>query len=225
MILVEGGTFTMGTIDINGEDSERPAHTVTVDSFKIAQIPTTYLQWKIFSDATGRIIPSLMQGKSPDSAMGLVNWFDADAYCQWLSAQTGQRYRLPTEAEWEYAASGGKLSEGYLYSGSNHIDEVAWYKKGEISEIFVAPVAQKKPNELGLYDMSGNVWEWCSDWYAAYTADTQTNPHGPEQGEERVQRGGSCTEPATSCRITARHDGLEWLAAVDCGFRVVLSRM
>ena len=131
-----------------------------------------------------------------------ISWHDAVAYCEWLSKQTGQTYRLPTEAEWEYAARGGKESKGFYYAGSNELDEVGWYN--ENSEAKTQPVGEKKPNELGLYDMSGNVWEWCQDWYGDYPQGTLRDPKGPDTGQYRVLRGGSWHYYVSYCRLPLR---------------------
>ncbi|MBP5484357.1 MAG: SUMF1/EgtB/PvdO family nonheme iron enzyme, partial [Bacteroidaceae bacterium] len=133
---------------------------------------------------------------------------------------TGQKFRLPTEAEWEYAARGGKQSKGYKYSGSNTPADVAWYE--EKSDGKSHPVATKLPNELGLYDMSGNVWEWCQDWYGSYSSTTQSNPTGPSSGSYRVHRGGSWRNFAGDCRVSHRHFNTPSGAFINLGFRLAL---
>jgi len=167
----------------------KPIHPVTLSSFWLGKYPVTFEEYDRFCDATDREKPD-------DEGWGLgrrpvinVSWDDAQGYCQWLSRQTGKTYRLPTEAEWEFAARGGILSKGFQYAGSNDLGEVAWHKKnsGKKSQL----VGEKKPNELGLHDMSGNVSEWCGDWYEDYSTGTQTNPKGPTKGTERVFRSGS----------------------------------
>ena len=132
------------------------------------------------------------------------------------------QFRLPTEAEWEYSARGGNRSKGYKYAGSNNLDEVGWY--GDNSDEHTHPVGRKKPNELGLYDMSGNVWEWCQDWYGDYTDEAQTNPTGPQSGGHRVLRGGSSWFNARYWRVSIRfYDGPGSRDDFDYGLRLVLS--
>jgi len=208
MLLVEGGTFIMGNTEI--EDGtyvrhgdplyienrsnndyccrEKPAHQVTLTSFKIAKTETTLRQWKFFCIESDRNIHDYGDYSSSDSSEGndnaiAVSWFDATEYCNWLSKKTGQNYRLPTEAEWEYAARGGNKSKGFKYAGGDNLDIVANYKENGY-------VGTKMPNELGLFDMSGNMAEWCQDWYSSYTSEAQTNPKGATSGILRVVRGG-----------------------------------
>lgn len=151
-----------------------------------------------------------------------VSYEDVKTFITKLNEKTGKTFRLPTEAEWEYAARGGKKSKGYKYSGSNNIDDVAWYYGNSNNKTH--PVKTKRPNELGIYDMSGNVWEWCSDNYGAYSSSSQTNPTGPSSGSYRVDRGGSWHYNAGSCRVSTRFfsnpsDGYYYL-----GFRLALAR-
>jgi formylglycine-generating enzyme required for sulfatase activity len=158
-----------------------------------------------------------------------VSWNDIQEFLQKLNAQTEETYRLPTEAEWEYAARGGKSSKGYLYSGSNEVGEVAWYgsnyEQGNThgSEKTTRPVGGKKSNELGLYDMSGNVYEWCSDWYGAYENSAQQNPRGPESGTLRVYRGGSWGNAPRYCRAANRPGSTPTLRGNPVGFRLARS--
>ena len=211
MILVEGGTFAMGSN--NGYDDERPVHTVTLDSYYIGETEITQAQWRAIMGSN----PSCFTGDN--RPVESVSWEDAQKFCKKLSKLTGKKYVLPTEAQWEYAARGGNKSKGYTYSGSNSVGEVAKYdSSGGHSN-----VKSKKPNELGIYDMSGNVWEWCSDWYGSsyYSSSPKTNPLGPLSGDCRVLRGGSWSSFTISCRISFRSYD-DPLDRYDfCGFRVV----
>lgn len=163
MIPVKGGSFMMG--DNDGDKDEKPARKITVPDFRIAKTETTVGQWRSFCLATGRSMPEAPWfPQSEQHPVINVSWDHAIAYCKWLSEQTGKNYRLPTEAEWEFAARGGIKTKGYPYSGGKNADSVAWLAHKSEGTM---PVAQKLPNELGLYDMTGNVWEWCSDWYDA----------------------------------------------------------
>lgn len=161
MISIKGGTFMMG--DDNGDKDEKPARKMTVNDFSMAKTETTMGQWRAYCLATGKRMPEIPWfPQSEQHPVINVSWDNAIAYCKWLSEQTGKNYRLPTEAEWEFAARGGTKSKGYTYSGGNNADSVAWLGRKTIGTM---PVAQKAPNELGLYDMTGNVWEWTSDFY------------------------------------------------------------
>lgn len=223
MVTVEGGIYTMGDTAKNGKKDARPVHEVTLKTFKLGKTQTTVAQWKTFCSATGRSMPE----KAPSSGwtdshpIEKVNWYDAMEYCAWLSKKTNTPYRLPTEAEWEYAARGGKLSKGSPFSGGGRLDHVGWFENN--SENKTHAVAIKKPNELGLYDMSGNVWEWCSDWYGEYAATAQTNPQGPDTGTYRVLRGGGAEYAALSCRVAYRFFGNPEGCYFSNGFRVALS--
>ena len=157
-----------------------------------------------------------------DHAVIYVSWYGARAYCTWLSKKIGKEVRLPTEAEWEYAARGGKKSRGYTYSGSDSIGEVAWY--ADNSNDRVQKVGGKSPNELGLYDMSGNLWEWCSDWYDGnyYSLSPSSNPKGPSSGDLKVLRGGSWYSGASGCRVADRYFDFPDGRADYLGFRVAL---
>jgi formylglycine-generating enzyme required for sulfatase activity len=188
LVGVPGGTYTMGSND--GDKDERPGHTVTVKTFSIARTETTVAQWREFCTATGRKMPEVPWfGQQEDHPIVNVSWDNAIAYCQWLSEKTGKHYRLPTEAEWEFAARGGLKTKNHSYSGANLPDSVGWISgksNGPMS------VAKKPPNELGLFDMTGNVWEWCSDWYEVnyYTGSPKENPTGPKNGLYHSLRGG-----------------------------------
>ncbi len=176
MVFVEGGTFEMGS---NDYDNEKPVHRVTVSDFYIGKYEVTQKEWQ---EVMGNN-PS--RNKGDDLPVENVSWNDIQDYLQRLNAKTGGNYRLPTEAELEYAARGGNKSHGYEYSGSNTLDNVAWYYDNSGSKTH--SVGTKQPNELGIYDMSGNVWEWCNDWYGEnyYSSSSQNNPQGPSSGSVR----------------------------------------
>ena len=199
MVWVEGGTFRMGaTSEQDGDayDNEKPAHSVTLSSYYIGKTEVTQALWKAVMGSN----PSEFKGDN--RPVESVSWDDCQAFIRKLNALTGQNFRLPTEAEWEFACRGGNNSRGYKYSGSNYIDNVAWHD-GNFGDK-THPVATKSPNELGIYDMSGNVWEWCADWYGDYSSGRQTNPKGPYDGSYRVRRGGSWGFDAWCCRSSAR---------------------
>ena len=209
MVAVEGGTFTMGATTeqvSDAYDDEKPAHKVTLSSFSIGATEVTQELWKaVMGNNPSRFTGNLQR------PVEQVSWNDYQVFINKLNALTGERFRLPTEAEWEYAARGGNRSKGYRYSGSNDIDSVAWYwrNSGNTWGFFekTHPVATKIPNELGLYDMSGNVWEWCSDWYESsyYSSSPSTNPTGLSSGSRRVARGGSWNNYARNCRVSFRY--------------------
>lgn len=210
MIAVEGGTFFMGSKGSEAEKDEKPVHEVTLSDYHIGQTQVTQALWQAVMDNN----PSEFKGANLPVEM--VSWNDCQTFIQNLNSLTGQRFRLPTEAEWEFAARGGRKSLGFEYSGSNNIDEVAWYADnsytrtgwlGNKKDQQPHPVATKAPNELGIYDMSGNVWEWCQDWYGIYNSSAQTNPQGPLGGSSRVLRGGSWILNARYCRSSYRGSG------------------
>ena len=217
---VEGGTFTMGATAEMSEpfDDEKPTHQVTLSSYSIGETEVTQALWQA------------VMGSNPSSFKGdnlpveRVSWDDCQIFINKLNNLTGQRFRLPTEAEWEFAARGGKKSNHTQYSGSDNIDEVAWYRNGS-QQSDVHPVALKKANELRLYDMSGNVLEWCQDDYVEYSRKAQTNPEGKSSGLKKVIRGGSYGSIANACRTSNRY----WKEAVNknlgyfYGFRLALS--
>lgn len=222
MISVTGGTFEMGDSEGIGEANEQPVHAVTLKGFSIAKTETTVLQWRTFCNATGREMPEKPSwGWNDTHPIVNVSWNDAVEYCDWLSDKTGNMYSLPTEAQWEYAARGGSLSKGFKFSGGQSMDAVGWFKPNSKEQ--TSPVAEKRPNELGLYDMSGNVWEWCRDWFGDYTATAQTNPKGPTSGQDRVLRGGSGYDAATDCRASFRYSFDPSFRLSNRGFRVVSS--
>lgn len=159
--------------------------------------------------------------KGANKPVERVSWNDCQEFIKKLNLLTGLQFRLPTEAEWEYAARGGNMSRGYKYSGSNSIDDVAWYSGNSSSTTH--PIGTKHANELGLYDMSGNVNEWCSDWYGRYNSLLQTNPTGPTTGYHRVFRGGSCYYIARNCRVSVRNGIYPDYRDSGIGFRLALS--
>jgi formylglycine-generating enzyme required for sulfatase activity len=199
MIRVDGGTFTMGATSEQGDDAgdcEKPAHQVTLSSYYIGETEVTQELWLAVMGSN----PSYFSGsKKP---VERVTWNDCQDFITKLNGLTGQNFRLPTEAEWEFAARGGNKSRGYKYAGSNTIDNVAWYCDN--SDFETHNVAAKSANELGLYDMSGNVWEWCQDWYGSYSSSSQTNPTGPNSGNGRVFRNGGFDFLAVGCRVSYR---------------------
>lgn len=217
MMDVKGGTFMMGAMegDTQANANEKPAHEVTLTyDYHIMQTEVTQALWKAVMGNN----PSTMIGD--DLPVNNVLWEEADAFVKRLSQMTGYTFHLPTEAEWEFAARGGKKSKDYLYAGSNKVDEVAWYNSN--SGGVTHPVAQKMPNELGIYDMSGNVWEWCSDWLAPYTAEAQLNPTGPATGECHVYHGGGWTYGQNFCRSSHRRQTVSGYVQQALGLRVVL---
>jgi formylglycine-generating enzyme required for sulfatase activity len=220
MVRVEGGTFTMGCTSEQGGDCygyEKPAHQVTVSGFQMGKYEVTQAQWRAVMGSN----PSHFSG-CDDCPVENVSWNDAQAYISKLNQQTGKKYRLPTEAEWEYAARGGNKSKGYKYAGGTDIGSVAWYSSNSSSKTHA--VGQKQANELGIYDMSGNVWEWCEDWHGDYSSSPQTNPKGPQSGSNRVLRGGSWDDLAEFCRVSDRsYDGIyPDYRDYRSGFRLVL---
>ncbi len=220
MIYVEGGTFTMGATSKQGNDGrwdEKPAHQVTLSSFYISKYEVTQEEWETVMGSN----PSYFRGaKRPVES---VSWEDCQVFIDKLNGLTGKRFRLPTEAEWEYAARGGNHSKGYKYSGSNSIDNVAWHDRNSDE---THPVGQKSPNELGLYDMSGNVDEWCQDWYDDYSSNSQTNPTGPAIGSYRVCRGGSWNafmcDFAEFCHSSYRNEAQPSISDKGLGLRLAL---
>ena len=226
MKYVEGGTFQMGGNDSESYNDEKPIHSVTLSGYYICETEVTQALWKAVMGTSVRqqrdkADPSWsMCGEGNDYPMYYVSYNEiVNEFLPELNRMTGQNFRLPTEAEWEYAAKGGKRSTGSKYAGSYSIEKVAWYTGNSGGQTH--PVKTKSPNELGLYDMTGNVWEWCSDWYGDYSSYAQTNPKGPSSGSGRVLRGGSWYNNAKRCRVSNRgisdpddRDG-------DDGFRLV----
>ncbi|MFN7326821.1 MAG: SUMF1/EgtB/PvdO family nonheme iron enzyme [Chitinophagales bacterium] len=216
MILIKGGTFAMGcTGEQEGcESDEKPVHRVTLGDYYLGETEVTQAQWRAVMGNN----PSYNTGCDQCPVEG-VNWNDIQDFLRRLNERSGSlKYRLPTEAEWEYAARGGKESRGYRYPGSNNMGEVGWY--GSNSGSNTHPVKGKHPNELGLYDMSGNVWEWCSDWYGDYSSTAQMNPLGAASGSDRVVRGGSWYDYPPLCRVSNRADDTPDNRVNRLGFRL-----
>jgi formylglycine-generating enzyme required for sulfatase activity len=213
MVFVEGGTFQMGCEA--GESDEKPVHSVTLSSFNIGKYEVTQAQWIAIMESN----PSF-NSDCDHCPVEKVSWNDVQQYIQKLNVQTGKNYRLPTEAEWEYAAKGGKASRGCTYSGSNDLFAVAWYWDNCGGETH--PVGIKQANELGIYDMTGNVWEWCSDWYGEYSIHVFANPLGPSSGLTRVLRGSGWGGDEDYCRIARRDKAGSVYGTFQIGFRLVL---
>lgn len=215
MVPVEGGTFTMGATSEQGSDAlaaEYPAHQVTLSDYYIGQTEVTQALWKVVMGSN----PSCHKGDN--LPVEQVSWDDCQVFIQKLNQLTGKQFRLPTEAEWEYAARGGRKSRGYKYAGGNNIGLVAWC--GDNSGNRTHTVATKQANELGVYDMSGNVEEWCSDWYDGYQSSSQSDPQRPSLGSCRVNRGGSCYCNAGDCRVSYRFFGIPDFRYNDLGLRL-----
>ena len=214
MVYVSGGTFIMG-----GDDSsdQMPTHSVTLSSYYICKYEVTQALWRAVMGSN----PSNFKGNN--LPVENVSWYDCQTFIKRLNSYTGRNFRLPTEAEWEFAARGGNYSRHYKYSGSNYIDDVAWYIDN--SNKRPHPVGAKQPNELGLYDMSGNVGEWCSDWDGSYSSYSQTNPTGPNSGSFRVHRGGFWRYNAKYCRTPERNSKTPDYCVNYIGLRLVLSQL
>ncbi len=240
MVLVKSGTFTMG--NISGDSDEQPTHSVTLSSFYISKTEVTQGQWKAVMGSN----PSHFKGLGDNGPVESVSWYDCISYCNKLSIKeskppvysingntspsswksgtivrdtSAKGYRLPTEAEWEYAARGGNQSHSYTYSGSNNLDSVGWYYGN--SERTTHQVGTKAANELGIFDMSGNVFEWCWDWGVAYSSSAQTNPTGPSSGSWHLLRGGSWDLNSYYCRVSFRGSIYPGSNYNVIGFRVV----
>ena len=219
MVFVQGGTFEMGSND--GYSNEKPVHSVTLDDFSIGKTEVTQTQWR---EVMGSDPPGLDNKGCDQCPVEGVTWDDVQNFITKLDQKTGKTYRLPTEAEWEYAAKGGNESRGYPYSGSSNLDDVAWNNQNSGNKTH--PVGQKQPNELGLYDMSGNVWEWCGDWYGPgyYQGNPVSNPKGPSSGSIRVNRGGSWYDYPEICHTTIRNYYTPDNRRNFLGFRLVLDQ-
>ena len=217
MVEVRGGTFRMGATSEQGSDAysdEKPVHSVTLDSYYIGKTEVTQALWKAVMGSN----PSKFKGD--DLPVECVSWEDCQTFIEKLNALTGRSFRLPTEAEWEFACRGGKNSRGYKYSGSDDINRVAWYSDNSGSRTHI--VATKTANELGVYDMIGNVDEWCADWYGDYSSRQQHNPSGATSGKERVGRGSGWGNTARDCRSSTRGTCAPSSRGNGLGFRLVL---
>ena len=234
MVKVDGGTFTMGATSEMSEplNEEMPAHEVTLSSYSIGETEVTQALWQAVMGSN----PSEFKGDN--LPVEQVSWDDCQEFIRKLNTLTGQRFRLPTEAEWEFAARGGNRSNHTQYSGSSDLDEVAWYynnsgdgyltgkwdiNKQTKNHCRTHPVKTKKANELGLYDMSGNVWEWCQDRYGSYSSSSQSNPEGPSSGSYRVLRGGSWNDVPSICRSSYRTYSAPDYRYINRGLRLALS--
>ena len=225
MVFVAGGAFTMGCTQEQGNDcysDEIPAHQVTVSDFYLSKHEVTQAQWR---DVMG-YNPSYFTGDS--LPVENVSWNEIQEYITQLNTLTGKQYRLPTEAEWEFAARGGVGSRGYMYSGSNTVESVAWFWNNIPSQTMGAegygtqPAGTKSPNELGIFDMSGNVFEWCNDWYGEYDGSSQTDPAGPLSGTYRVVRGGSWNSGYRDANVSSRGFIMPTLSYNYLGFRLAI---
>ena len=221
MVYVEGGEFLMGCTGVQHSDclrDEMPAHLVVLSNYCISKYEVTQELWM-----------AVMGGKNPSKVIGdslpvtRVSWYDSRDFIAKLNKMTGKKYRLPTEAEWEYAARGGRFSQGYKFSGSDNIDEVAWYRKN--SDRKPHAVGTRLPNELGIYDMSGNVYEWCydgSEFYELSFSGNYVNPKGNEFSQCRIYRGGCMTSFWDVCRISARNRAIPNATFHYVGFRLAM---
>lgn len=248
MVKVEEGSFEMGSN--NGNDNEKPVHSVNISSFYISKYELSVGEFKAFvkdtnykTTAEKEGFSNFWDGKEWIKQKGLnwefdengnlrsdsednhpvihISWDDANEYCIWLSKKTGKHYRLPTEAEWEYAARGGKLNAKDSFSGGNNINEVAWYVKNSGNTCH--PVGRKAANALGIYDMAGNVWEWCSDWYdeKSYSKSVNNQPISAENADRKVLRGGAFSSDSKLCSPTFRFCFLPSEHYGNLGFRIV----
>jgi formylglycine-generating enzyme required for sulfatase activity len=245
LILAEGGTFQMG--DAFNTNKNEPAHTVKLNSFYINKFEVTHRQFVYFLtksnyttdaqkndggyvseggkrrevnfgyDAAGKVRPN----ESTNEPVLYISWNDANQFCKWLSQQSNRAFRLPTEAEWEYAARGGKNSQGQTFAGTGRPEEAAWHIANSGQQTHA--VGKLKPNELGLYDMSGNVWEWCADWFDKkyYKDSPEEDPKGPETGDKKVVRGGCWKSDSAEIRSVYRTAALATEGFYSIGFRIV----
>ena len=251
-VFVEGGSFKMGCTDELGNDcynDEKPAHEETVKDFYISKYEVTVEQFAKFIEETGYKTDAeksdsslvfvngeksykksvnwrynsqgIIYDKSEyDHPVAHVSWNDANKYCEWFSEKSGKEVRLPSETEWEYAARGGNLSKGYKYSGSNTITEVAWYDAN--SEISTQPIGKKKANELGIFDMSGNVYEWCGTWYNNIGSEA-SDINDKIENKYIVVRGGSSFVSEGFCRVSYRYSRTPSTCGGPYGFRLAMT--
>lgn len=215
MILVEGGTFEMGCNRNEAcESFELPVHQVFVDKFYICKFEVMQKLWAAF------MMEEVPVNYCASNPVTDVSWEECDRFIRKINWISGLNFRLPTEAEWEFAARGGIHSGNFVYAGSNKVSEVGWSYQN--SDWKTHEVSKKNPNEIGLYDMSGNVWEWCSDWYAPYDSIAQRNPFGPEAGTEKVFRGGGFSDSEDKLSVSYRKSCPPEYKMNCLGFRVVL---
>ena len=220
MVYVSSGTFTMGGTSEQGSDAyndEKPTHSVTLSSYYICKYEVTQALWRAVMGSN----PSNFKGDN--LPVENVSWYDCQTFINRLNSYTGRNFRLPTEAEWEFAARAGNYSRHYKYSGSNYISDVGWYDDNSGNRSF--PVGTKQANELGLFDMSGNVYEWCSDWYGSYSSYSQNDPTGATSGSYRVRRGGGWGNFARGGRLSYRGSCAPDGRSSNLGLRLVLSQL
>jgi formylglycine-generating enzyme required for sulfatase activity len=220
MLFIQGGTFQTGSPDDDSDayDDEKPQHEVTLSDFYLSKYPVTQAMWRAVMGSD----PKELKFKGCDQCpVEGVSWNDAQEFLKKLNSKTGKSYRLPSEAEWEFAARGGQESKGYKYAGGNDLKKVGWFDDN--SEDKTYPVGELDANELGLHDMSGNVWEWCQDWNEDYSPKPQTNPQGPKTGYYRVMRGGCWYFTAPNCRVTSRRSMHPGNGGSNVGFRLAHS--
>lgn len=216
-----GATSEQGS---EASNDEKPVHSVTLSSYYMGETEVTQALWKAVmgSETSYNGGWENKYGKGDNYPVYRVSWKNIQEFIRKLNQKTGKNFRLPTEAEWEYAARGGKKSNGYKYAGSNNIGNVAWYTDNSGSKTHL--VKTKSPNDLGLYDMTGNVWEWCQDWYDSYyyKRSPSRNPQGASSGSDRVLRGGGWNHSARGCRVSFRSGSDPGFRNCDGGFRLCL---
>ena len=230
MVNVKGGTFTMGATSEQGSDysdNELPTHQVTLSNYSIGATEVTQELWQaVMGTNPSYYSTSNSYSENLQRPVENVSWYDCQQFISKLNEMTGMTFRMPTEAEWEYAARGGSKSRGFKYAGSNNINNVAWYISTIPSQAIDTegygpqPVGTKNGNELGLYDMSGNVWEWCQDKYSTYSSDDQTNPTGGTSGSNYVLRSGCYSSQAVGCRVSLRDKSNMYGKAKTIGLRL-----